>query len=140
MNKLTSMMLVGACALLLGTVGCGGTCSTFCEAFAQECGAEIVGESTSCEWDDPEALEEECNESCDEAMAQLSDSEAEEMDLCVECMDESLQGECSSWEDWADAISDDCDRECDDDGVGEFFYDNDGFFDNMNLKSSDLDC
>ena len=139
MNKLSSMVLGGTFALLLTATGCGGTCSTFCDYFSQDCGAESVTDG-QCNWDDPDDIATRCSESCDKAMEQLSDKEREEVDACIDCMDESLAGECTDYRDYYDALADDCDSKCNDDGVGEFFLDNDGFYDNMNLDNGDVDC
>jgi hypothetical protein len=76
--------------------------------------------NVSCKWEDDEAeVEDKCLEACEEEFDRLSDSDMEEVELCLECVEERLEFECDL-DDYTDAIFDDCEDECEDDDVGKF--------------------
>lgn len=128
MTKLLGTFL-GVLLLGVGVSGCGGTCSTYCDYWVQ-CGPDIAedaasaaGYAVSCDWDGSEdTLDDDCMDACERAYDWLSDSEMEQVDLCVECADEDLAGSCNGG-DYVDAIYDRCDSECDDTDVGDWSTD-----------------
>lgn len=123
--------LLGLAALALFAAGCGGTCGTFCD-YSLAC---IERELDGCEFDDPDELNSDCNDECNQAVDKLTRDERDEFSACVSCVADQLGSpdECSDG-DYADAI-DDCDSECNDSGVGEFFDEFD-----FEIRQSDLDC
>ncbi len=131
MKRLGILLALGA--VLTATTGCDSTCGTLCEGYAI-CYAEDLDEQ-GCDWDDGiDGAIEECEEECEKSYDKLSDSEAEELDLCVDCVEEELGDfdECRDG-DLADAIND-CDNDCEEDGAEEFWEDFDF------PEQSDIDC
>lgn len=122
--------LLGLALLPLTTTGCGGVCATYCD-YTLAC----FEEDTNCDFEDPDEINADCREECDKALGDLSDDEAEEFDLCVSCVADEIGAvdECNDG-DYADAIGD-CDDECEEDGVGEFFEEFD-----LDIDDDDVDC
>lgn len=126
-------LLLGLVLLPLTVTGCGGTCGTFCD-FTVAC---LEEDFDGCNWEDEDVVFDECVSECNEALDKLSGDEASEFDECVACVADEIGSpdECNDG-DYADAIFDDCDSECDlDDGFGEFVEEADGFYDD-----DDIDC
>lgn len=124
-------MLLALPLLLAAAPGCTSTCDTICDYMVQcvpdmcEYAIEQVGVDASCKLhDDEDTTLDECLSECETQYDRLADGEMEKIDLCVECVDEKLGGECSG-DDYIDAV-DDCDSECDDDDVGDFWNEWDG--------------
>ncbi|MBW2459717.1 MAG: hypothetical protein JRI68_34825 [Deltaproteobacteria bacterium] len=115
-------ILVALSMTLAATSGCDSTCGTFCEGYVT-CSDEDLDE-VGCKFDDDlEIVIEECEEECDKAYDKLSSDEADEFDLCIDCVEEEIGAfdECKDG-DLADAIHD-CDNECEEDGAEEFWED-----------------
>ena len=127
---------VGALFLLGGSTACSDTCDDMCEHIAS-CDPDLliaIPEGVSCKWDDDQdAVEEECVKACEDAWEGMADAEADEVENCLECVQEDLGESCRS-SDWADAVDDQCRSECDGDDVGDFWED---FGEEWN---PDLDC
>jgi hypothetical protein len=122
MKKLVGAFL-GVLLLGVGVTGCGGTCATYCDYMVQ-CGPDVVedqyGGLVSCSWDDDDdTVLDDCMASCESAYDRLSDSELEQVDMCIDCADEDLGGSCNG-DDYRDAWSQHCDSECVDDDVGDW--------------------
>jgi hypothetical protein len=97
------------------------TCRKFCE-YQLDCVEDQLDEQgLDCEFDDdPQEVLAECMDACQDTWKDLDKGDKEDVEACVLCVDEEVDGSCDL-EDWGDAVYDDCEDECDDDDVGEFF-------------------
>jgi len=116
-------LLLGLTLLPLTTIGCGGTCGTFCD-FRIACIQEDY-----CNLDDEDAVYDECFDECNQAVDRLSANAKTELDDCVNCVADEIgtPDECNEG-DYARATSDDCHSKCNDDGVDEFHRRLDRYF------------
>ncbi|MBW2528446.1 MAG: hypothetical protein JRI23_30000 [Deltaproteobacteria bacterium] len=135
MNRWLVYSLTAAFALM-GTTACNSTCDDICSHYAS-CDPDFLLGDLGCEWKDSEdEVEEKCLDSCESEYDRLSDGDREEVDLCVECVFEEIGDSCDEGEQF-EVVYDECDRECDDSDVGDFFED---FYDDWDLADEIEDC
>jgi hypothetical protein len=126
---------MAASLALVGGIGCNSTCGDLCAHYAS-CDAEFLFGDIGCDWeDDEDAVEDACLESCEDEYDRLSDGDAEEVDICVECVMDDIGDSCKAGK-MEGSVEDDCNSECDDRDVGDFFED---FFDDWEPQN-DVDC
>lgn len=125
----------------LSTCGCGGdggggTCGRFCEVRMFQTN-DCLDEDWDCEIETDEyaGYVEECIEECNQAMADLTEEEQAEWSACVQCVVDDVGPEPDCW-DIEHSILDDCNDECEEDGVDEFFDE----FDEPHIDQNDVDC
>jgi hypothetical protein len=124
-------LLIGLAALPNLVGGCGGTCGTYCE-YTLVC---LEDEIDGCDFDDIDELRADCEDECGQAVDRLNGDEKGEFDACINCVADEIGAadECNDG-DYGDAIND-CDNECEERGIEEFFEDFD-----FEIRESDLDC
>jgi hypothetical protein len=110
------------------------TCDKFCEAGVPgdfDCYDEFYG----CEIDNEDDYIRECKEECNDALGELSGDEKQEFTECVNCVWDEAGGASPDCDDYLDA-REDCEDECDEDGVEEFYDE----FDPPAVDEDDMDC
>lgn len=112
------------------------TCDQYCEALIYEtndCWDYYYG----CEIED-DAMDkyiDECAQECEEALGEISSEEKGEAKACIQCVWDEVGAEPECGEIYESVVND-CDDECNDDGMEEY---NDEF-DTVNVDDDDIDC
>jgi hypothetical protein len=113
---LATVLVSACCASVLGPTACddnGGSsiCSSYCATMAE------VADAEDCDFGDD--AESDCREDCGSVIGDMENEDRQETQECIQCVQDEA-GDSPNASDWAEALNDSCEDECDNSGSDDF--------------------